>query len=273
MVRAWLAGWAVLVALGFSYAAEIHSPLRNDKRWEDARQNLAQGKAADAKAVFEKLLQEYPNEADLHLFLGMALLRLREPHAAVVSIQRAIALDSDHTEARTLLGYVELEIRGDADAAIREYTKVIELRPELPQAYSNLAVAQKKKGELEQAIANLNKALERQPDYGAALTIRGGILAEQNKWTEARRDFEAALKLNPADDGALYGLSQALREARDYAGAQQLLSRLISRSPNFVYWLEWGRVGLIRFWWVLLTVAIAVALTGRFKKARSEKNG
>ena len=69
------------------------------------------------------------------------------------------------------------------------------------------------------------------------------------------------------------GLSQALREAKDYAGAQRVLGELISRSPNFVYWLEWGRIGLIRYWWVLLSLAIAVALKGRFKKARTEANG
>jgi len=31
-----------------------------------------------------------------------------------------------------------------------------------------------------------------------------------------------------------------MRESRDYAGAQSALSELISRSPNFVYWLEWA---------------------------------
>jgi tetratricopeptide (TPR) repeat protein len=273
MVRTWLAVLAVLIGLGFSYAADTKSPLQSDQRWEQARKQLAQGKAAEARAAFEALLKAYPNDADLHLFLGMSLLRLRDPLAAVVSIKRAIVLDPNHIEARTLLGYVELEVRGDADAAINEYTKVIELRPDLPEAYNNLAVAQKKKGELNQAIASLNKALERKPDFAAALTTRGGILAEQNKWTEARRDFEAALKLNPADDGALYGLAEARRAERDYAGAQQALSELISRSPNFIYWLEWGRIGLIRYWWVLLTVAIALALRGRFKKARTEANG
>jgi tetratricopeptide (TPR) repeat protein len=273
MVRAWLAAWIVLITLGFSHAADNAALLRSDQRWEDARKTLAQGKAAEAGAAFENLLQEYPNEADLHLFLAMSLLRQREPHAAVVSSQRAIALDPHHSEARTLLGYVELEVRGDADAAIREYKKVIEMRPDLPQAYSNLAAAQKKKGELEEAIASLDQALAQNPAYAAALTMRGGIHAERNRWAEARRDFEAALKLDAEDDGALYGLSQALREARDYAGAQQALSLLISRSPNFVYWLEWGRIGLIRFWWVLLMLAIALTLKGRFKKARTKANG
>jgi hypothetical protein len=52
-----------------------------------------------------------------------------------------------------------------------------------------------------------------------------------------------------------------------------MLGALISRSPNFVYWLEWGRIGLIRYWWVLLSLAIAVALRGRFKKVRTVVNG
>ena len=46
----------------------------------------------------------------------------------------------------------------------------------------------------------------------------------------------------------------------EYAGAQRALSELISRSPNFVYWLEWGRIVMIRYWWVLLLVAIGWAL-------------
>jgi tetratricopeptide (TPR) repeat protein len=115
--------------------------------------------------------------------------------------------------------------------------------------------------------------LERKPDFGAALSNRGWTLAEQNKWSEARRDFEQALKINPQDDGALYGLSQSLREAKDYAGAQEALGQLISRSPNFVYWLEWGRIGLIRYWWVLLAIALAFFFKERFKKARFQSHG
>jgi tetratricopeptide (TPR) repeat protein len=277
MLRTWLAACAVAVALclefGISLAAEAESPLVNNPRWQQARKDLAQGKAGEAKAAFEELLKQHPHDADLQLFLGMALLRLRDPQAAVLAIKKAIGIDPNHVEARTLLGYVELEIRGDVNAAIREYQNVIELQPDRAEAYSNLAVAQKKKGDLEQAILSLNKALELKPGFANALTTRGGIFADQNKWSEARRDFEAALKLNPNDDGALYGLSQSLREARDYGGAQRALSELIARSPNFVYWLEWGRIGLIRYWWALLLIAVGWGLKGRFMKARTEANG
>ena len=270
MVRGWLAVLAVLVGIGVSFAADAGSPLSNEKRWEEARKFLAEGKPAEAKAAFEELLGKYPQEADLHLFLGITLLRLREPQAAEAAVKRALAVDPNHVEARTLLGWIDSEIHGDFDSAIEEYTKVLELRPDLAEAYNNLGVAQKRKGELDKAAVSFNQALQRRPDYSAALSNRGWTFAEENKWAEARRDFEQALKVNPGDDGALYGLSQSLREERDYAGAQKTLSQLISRSPNFVYWLEWGRIGLIRYWWVWLLTAIAFFLKGRFQKVRNE---
>jgi tetratricopeptide (TPR) repeat protein len=272
-VRAWLAVVAVLAGIGISFGAATQSSLRNDKRWEQARKELRQGNPEAAKAAFEELVKEYPNEADLHLFLGMSQMRLRDPRAAILAAQRAIALDPNHIEARTFLGSVELEVRGDVDAAIREYTRVIELRPDLPEAYANLAAAQKRRGDLQQAVASLNKALELKPKFGTALNNRGWIYTEQEKWAEARDDFEQALIVDPQDQGALQGLARVLEKERDYAGAQRILAQLNSRSPNFVYWLDWGRIGLIRFWWILLSIAIAVAVRVRFKKARTEANG
>ncbi len=273
MLRGWLALLAVLASIGFSFAADSSSPVLNDKRWQEARKSLADGKAAEAKATFEELLKQYPQDADLHLFLGISLLRLREPQAAEAAVAKALSINPNHVEARTLLGWIDSEIRGDFEAAIKEYSKVVELRPDLPEAYNNLGVAQKRKGDLAKAADSFNKALKLNPDYSAAISNRGWVLAEQNQWIDARLEFERALTINPGDDGALYGLSQALREARDYAGAQKVLSQLIARSPNFVYWLEWGRIGLIRYWWVLLLTAIMFFLKGRFKKARSQSNG
>jgi tetratricopeptide (TPR) repeat protein len=273
MVKMWLAILAVLIGSGLSHAADNHSPLTTDKRWEQARSYLAQGNAAAAAALFHDLAKDYPKVADVQLFLGMSKLRLRDPQAAVIAAKRAIALEPQHIDARTFLAWIELEVRADADAAIEEYGKIIELRPELPEAYSNLAVAQKRKGDLERALATINRALELKPNFASALTTRGAILSEQGKWVAARADFEAALRLDPRDDGALYGLSQALRESKDYAGAQRSLRELIARSPNFVYWLEWGRIGMIRYWWILLTVALAFGLRAQFRKSRMQANG
>jgi protein O-GlcNAc transferase len=273
MARGWLVLLAVLLGIGFSFAADSKSSLSSDQRWDEARKYLAEGKAKEAKAAFEELLGNYPQEADLHLFLGITLLRLRDPQRAEAAVKQALTLNPDHVEARTLLAWIDSEIHGDFDSAIEEYSKAVKLRPDLAETYNNLGVAQKRKGQLERAAGNFSRALERRPDYSPALSNRGWVFVEQEKWPEARKDFERALAIDPENQGALQGLARVLEQTKDYAGAQKILRQLISRSPNFVYWLEWSRIGLIRYWWVLLSIALAVFLKGRFFKARSESHG
>jgi tetratricopeptide (TPR) repeat protein len=279
MRRGWFAALAVVAwSLSSIICATIYVPhawaaLAEESRWDEARQLLAQGKAAAAKSAFEELLARYPDEPDLHLFLGISELRLRNPEGAALAIKRALALDPNHVEARTLLGWYELEIRGNSDAAIEQYSKVVELKPDSPQAHVNLGVAYKNKGELDKALTSYNRALEERPDYVEALSNRGWVFVERENWSAARRDFDGALKINPEDQGALQGLAEVLEKTRDYSGAQRVLARLNEQSPNFVYWLQWGRIGLIRFWWVLLLITLALYSRARFMKARTQTNG
>jgi tetratricopeptide (TPR) repeat protein len=143
------------------------------------RKDLLRARLDEAKAAFEELLKQYPGEADLHLFLGMTFLRLRDPQAAVLGDQESHRYRSEPCRSANAAWLRRAEIRGDVNAAIREYQNVIELKPDRAEAYSNLAVAQKKKGDLEQAILSLNKALELKPGFASALTTRGGIFADQ----------------------------------------------------------------------------------------------
>ncbi|MBI2358107.1 MAG: tetratricopeptide repeat protein [Deltaproteobacteria bacterium] len=184
---------------------------------------------------------------------------------------RALHLDPSHVEARTLFGWIQMEIRGDYASAATEYRKVIEIKPESAEARNNLGVALEKVGDLEGAIAAFTQAIALRGDYGEAWSNRGWAYAELKRWREARRDFEQGLKINPRDDGALYGLSRTLKEARDYAGAGQALRTLTARTSNFVYWLEWGQLQLVRYYWVLLVVAGGAFLHARYLKAKARR--
>lgn len=274
MLRAWGVCLTGLLGIAISLAyGQTGSMLPKERQWEQGKKYLAEGKAKEARGAFENLLKRFPKEPDLYLLLGVSSLRLRDVQAAEVYIRQALALAPDHAEARTLLGWIALEVRRDYASAVKEYGRVVQLRPDFPEAYNNLAVALKKNGDLEMALANFNRALELRGDYSEALSNRGWLYIEQKKWREARGDFEQALKINPHDAGALYGLSQVLKEARDYAGAQKALRSLMARSPNFVYWLEWGRLELVRYYWVLLLIAGAFFLQSQYKKVRRRSHG
>ncbi len=274
MLRAW--GWCLIGLLGVTFSLAYGQDrflFSKEGQWEQGKRFLAEGKAKEAKGAFAELLKRYPKEPDLYLFLAISSLRLRDAQAAELYIRQALTLAPNHPEARTLLGWIDLEVRKDYASAVEEYARVAQLRPDLPEAYNNLGVAFKKKGDLEEAVANFDRALELRGDYSEARSNRGWLYVEQKKWREARADFEQALKADPHDQGALYGLSQVLWEDRDYAGAQQALRRLMSESPNFVYWLEWGQLGLVRYYWVLLVIAGALFLQAQYKKVRRRSHG
>lgn len=267
---------AGLLSLALSSAYGQEQGKLHAESWERAKHYLAQGKFADAKRVGEELLKNHPRNPDIYVLMGIASLRSRDVEAAKVYLRKAIDLDPDHVEARSLLGWLQMEIRRDYGAAAEQYRKVVKLMPNSPEAHNNLGVALKKMGEMEGAIEAFSRGLALRSDYGEAWSNRGWAFAEQKKWSEARRDFEQGLKINPRDEGALYGLSRVLRETRDYGGAQQALRSLMVESPNFVYWLEWGELQLVRFYWVFLLVAGAVFLHSRYKnkmKVRRQTDG
>lgn len=265
---------ASVLVLTFSLAyGQTGSLLKEESSWEQGKRYLAEGKAKEARAIFEGLIRRYPQEPDLYLFLSIALLRARDPQGAESHLKRLLKLAPNHVEARTLLGWIRLEIHGDYASAIEEYRKVVELRPDYPEAHNNLGVAFKKKGDLDGAIESFTTAVKLQRGYSEAWSNRGWVYAEQRKWREARNDFEQALKINPNDHGALYGLSRVLRESRDYAGAQKALGRLVAEAPNFIYWLEWGELQLVRYYWILLVAAAAGFLHSRYRRVRRGSHG
>ena len=267
--------WTFSVVILFMGISLAHGASRFEEQdlWKQGKQDLSDGKAKSARESFAALLKKYPKEPDLHLILAMTLLKVGDAGQAEVHIRRALQLAPDHVEARTLLGWLSLEVHKNYTAAIEAYRKVVQLRPQSPEAQNNLAVALKKNGDLDQALEGFNRALDLREGYAEAWSNRGWVHFEQEKWREARTDFEQALALNPQDQGALYGMSRVLKQTRDYAGSQQALRKLISRSPNFVYWLQLAQLQMVRYYWVLLLIAGAFLVHSRYRKMREKNYG
>ncbi|HTM07616.1 MAG TPA: tetratricopeptide repeat protein [Verrucomicrobiae bacterium] len=273
MRRSWAAALLGVVGLCASAAFAADTALVRDPDWELGRKYLAEGKSQEAQELLSRVAQKYPREPDPHLFVALAALRTRDAQRAAAEVEKTLSLDPDHVEARTLRGWIELEVKRDYAAAAADYAKVVELKPDLAEAHNNLGVAYKKAGELDKAAASFNHAVELRPGYSEARSNLGWVYAEEKKWREARKEFEQALKSNPNDEGALYGLAEAQREMRDYSAAEGTLKRLIARAPNFVYWLEWGQVKLVHYYWVLLVAALLLYLNSRYLRTRRELDG
>jgi len=87
--------------------------------------------------------------------------------------------------------------KGLIDQALVDLNKALELDPTIAQAYSNRGAMYENKGLLDLALTDLNKAIELKPDYANAYNNRGVYYKDVNHLDQALLDFNKAIELEP----------------------------------------------------------------------------
>lgn len=111
---------------------------------------------------------------------------------------------------------IEYGKAGKYDEAITELNKAIELDPRFVPAYANRALAYQGKGKLNLAIDDCTKAIELDSKYIPAYINRGTIYGAKGDYDSAIADFEKAIKLKPDDAMAYYSRALAYYYKKDY---------------------------------------------------------
>jgi len=96
---------------------------------------------------------------------------------------------------------VELLNGGKWEEAIAELDMAIELNPSSAKAYSNRGYAHRELEQYEQALADFDKAIELEPDYAGAYLNRGATYFDLEQFEQAVADYGKAIELDP--DSAL----------------------------------------------------------------------
>jgi tetratricopeptide (TPR) repeat protein len=86
----------------------------------------------------------------------------------------------------------------NADSAISNYSKAIEINPKLVKAYNNRGIAYIWKKQYDLAVADFNKAIELDPKNGKAYNNRAIVYSYQGETDKARQDLKKAQSLGIA---------------------------------------------------------------------------
>ena len=155
--------------------------------------------------------------------LVMALPLTRE---AVAGRRWRIPLVAGGAAALVLLGSVRLAGLVSAGLAV----------PPLSPAAAgelNQAIAHLKKGENDQAIARLDKAIQLQPKYALLYTIRGGAYADKGNLDAAMRDCNQAVELAPKSAMVYAGRGEVYAQKGDHDKALADFTKAIELNPKY----------------------------------------
>ncbi len=179
------------------------------------------GRHAEAAEVYRRCLELEPAHGELYAGYGTTLLELGDASQAAAFLRRGIAHDPSDLAARFHLGRALLAL-GRGDEARREFERAMEgfrsflvVNPRGAEGYYFLGVSLACLGHLEEAAANLKRAIELDTpeiDYhaGFGLTYHDFdahyryalVLRDLGRREEALRQCDRALEIRPASEAA-----------------------------------------------------------------------
>lgn len=166
-----------------------------------ARQRLEQGQPAEAAEELEAMLLQKADHGQAWILLGEARLALREPAAAFLAFERALALRGDDPAALVGLGLSQVML-GQFREALGPLTRAVAGasgdRQILAAAYRGSGTAWRRLGELDKAIRELRKAVaEDSSDPETRAALAEALVADGGPLDEARRHLERAERAQP----------------------------------------------------------------------------
>jgi tetratricopeptide (TPR) repeat protein len=181
--------------------------------------NLAQGHAAEARALLERAAKASPTLAEAHYWVAVAALRRGDAAAAVSALDAAVALAPDRPAVRLARG-IALAAAGRAQDAADDVLAAARREP-------NLLVPTYHPDERRGVIDLAELGLRQFPDRDAVDDAVAQLLLQGGLWHDARR--RAASKETAA---ALEIRGRLALEGGDAAEAARLLGRAAAARPR-----------------------------------------
>ncbi|HEY4264546.1 MAG TPA: tetratricopeptide repeat protein [Micropepsaceae bacterium] len=176
--------------------ATIAARLRSNKVLQRSLRAWKRGDTVKtAKLALEATEADESNAQAFHL-LALALDKLGHLHKALVTYERAFALDPDDTDLLLNLGLTAWNL-DLLDGAERMFRLFIEKCPDHPAGYNNLGSIQRDKGDLTLAIETLRNAILRMPDSAMLWNSLATALAEEGRAEESLPFYHEAMRLDP----------------------------------------------------------------------------
>ena len=127
---------------------------------------------------------------------GVVRLKNNQFQEAVDEFTQLIRMAPENPDAYKNRGVAYMKL-GEYDLAIQDFEKTREILPDMKGLYSNLGVAWYYKGEYTKAIENYNREIELTPDNYYAFFNRAICQAELNELTPGLEDVNRAISLSP----------------------------------------------------------------------------
>jgi Flp pilus assembly protein TadD len=149
----------------------------------------------DSATLFEHALAVTKDNFIIHNNYGNELLNAGQADAAIEQYRKAIDINPNYTIGLKNLGAALVE-KERFDEGLKYLNRAAELNPRWHEVYNSLGLAYGQQHDYERARENLRKAMELKPGYAQAEFNMGLVYLQQTNYAEAEKYFSDAIKSN-----------------------------------------------------------------------------
>jgi tetratricopeptide (TPR) repeat protein len=198
--------------------------------------NLAENKFKEAEQAFRKSYDLNP--ANPRGLMGMVetLMAQKQPDEAMNLLRGESAKAPQRMDIVLMMGTVAVRT-GKFDDAIGHYQHVLDSLDKNAKSRGDMLMrigdTYRRKGDLQNAAATMQKAREIQPNNVMILTTLAMVLEQGGRWTEAQQVYQAAVKMDPNNGLSLNNLAFLMAEhGGDLNSALNMANKAKQIMPN-----------------------------------------
>jgi tetratricopeptide (TPR) repeat protein len=154
------------------------------------------GKWEAALDIFDRCLQQSPQDELLLFKNGYTLACLGRYEEAIASFKRSIAIKPDDENAWYILGFI-LYVLGRYEEAVASFEQSTSINTDDDKVWNNLGSALDKLGRFNEAVSSYDKAIELNTDDDKVWYNRGIALDKLGRFNEAIASYDRAIEFNP----------------------------------------------------------------------------
>lgn len=189
------------------------------------------GQLSRAEKAYKQILIRETENAVAHHLLGRLYYQTQRNDAAIASLQRALAVQSNYPDALMDLANM-LHDNGQYLQAENCLQQVIRLQPDNSMAHNNLGVLYKDQQRFAEALVAYRRSVELDASNPAALGNLAHALSRVEDFDGAIQVYRRLLEVDPASIEALKSLASVLRRAGRLAEAIEVFSRWLALEPD-----------------------------------------
>ncbi len=205
-----------------------------------------------AIACYQQAVERDPRFAPAYIgiagtYASLAIFALSPPRDTWLKarefLERAVAIDSEISEAYVLAGTWAMYYDRDWDAADRSFRRALALNPGNALGHATYAWFCAFMGRFDEAVAGIRRAMDLDPLMPMFGAFCVGILAEARRFDEAIAEFRKAIELDPQCGLAHFHVGTAYFGKRLWDKARAAFERSLELTM-FAGWAE-GMLGLV----------------------------